>query len=368
MKWASLVLGLVAAAMLAVSGTHFLKPQSPEASLAAPGQAVLDAYRCRPGEAKRVTMRGIEDNFAPGNAEPASRHQRLVEAGVPPNSQPASFDSYQPDTSVNDHFEFAPNTWSAIIVIKAKPLGDNANDTVAIGDFASLPKAKTPRDILVYQETFARMVQSGDWNRLQDVYWAKLGNLTLHAGNTILDLVQQHDGMRVIDLEILDDTAIDFVAAVACESPLVAAGITFLPAENRTSNPDIMIFGCHGKPYCPAYTGNRPCSDTLPLLCFVDRGQPAPATEADDMKRIWSGGEVAATSPLRGDSFRTIAEADGHCARQFGAGWRVAEWHLGGKGSNFSAASGGRHFSGEHWVDIKNAPYGTCWRRKDDAG
>jgi hypothetical protein len=367
MKWASLALGVVAAAMLAVFSTRFLSSSAPEASLAAPGLAAVEAYRCRPGETKRITMRGIEDNYAPGNAEPATRHKRLVLAGVPPNSLPSAFDSNRPDTSVNDHFELAPNTAAAIVVIKAKPLGDNANDTVTIGDFTTIPQATTPRELLMYQETFARMLQSGIWNRAQDVYWAELGDLPLQRGDSLLDLVRTHDQPRIIDIEILDDTAVDFVATVACESPQTAAGITFVPIDKRTTSPEITMFGCHGNPYCPAYTGNRPCTDTLPLLCFIDRRQPAPGTESDFIKRNWSGGEVAATSAVRGDSFRTIADADGHCAKQFGTGWQVAEWHLGGTGSNFSAASGGRRFSGEHWVDIKNAPYGTCWRRNDDA-
>lgn len=367
MKWASLFLGLLAAAMLAAFGTHFLSSPPPEAVATVPGQSVIDAYRCRPGETKRITMRGIEDNYAPGNTEPAARHKRLLQAGVLQNSLPGSFDGSQPDTSVNDHFELAPNTATAIVVIKAKPLGDNANDTVAIGDFTTLLKATTPRETLVYQETFARMLQSGIWERSQDVYWAELGDLPLHRGDSLLDLVRTNDQPRIIDIEILDDTAVDFVATVACENPQTAAGITFVPTDKRTTSPEITMFACHGKPYCPAYTGNRPCTDTLPLLCFIDRRQPAPVTESDFIKRNWSGGEVAATSPVRGDTFRTITDADSHCAKQFGTGWQVAEWHLGGTGSNFSAASGGRRFSGEHWVDIKNAPYGTCWRRSDDA-
>lgn len=377
MQWASLVLGFVAAAMLVALSTAFLSSSPSATGQAAPtsGMAVIDSYACRPGETKHVTLRGIEDDYSKHNVERATPHPRLkgLPIWLPPNA--ANFDDTEQDAALVDYFEFSQNTVSAMVLVKVKPVGESANDDISLGDLASKLAGKPQRNARVYNDQFRRLLSSGRWKQSGDIYWASLADLPLYSGGTVLDFIQTSMDRQVVDFAISDDSSTDFVAAVACEKPTAAAGVTFTHLDTiAAATPGIAGFDCYAaapdESDCKPYVGNRDCSNELPLLCYIDRQLPAPRHNHRDptlISRSWSGGEVAATAPIRGDAFKTIADADRHCAAQFGQGWRVAEWHLGGRGAGFAAKSGGRKFSGHHWIDIRGAPYGTCWRRDDEA-
>jgi hypothetical protein len=205
----------------------------------------------------------------------------------------------------------------------------------------------------------------------RDLYWASLADLPLRTGGTLLDLIRNGQGKRIVDISIGDDTAVDFVAAVACVEPPARAGVTLVYIEwPSQAMKGAAVFGCkgiEGVPDCNPYAGDRDCAQKLPLLCHIDRGLAAPPSNSRwthySVTRPWTGGEVAATQPVSGSSFKTIADADAYCAAAFGPGWRAAEWHMGGRGWNLAANGGGRTFAGHHWIDIRNQPYGACWKR-----
>ncbi len=371
MKWAALALGIVAAAILIALANAFLTATPPTTDPAPKtGMALIEAYACQPGETKRVTIRGVEDNFAPGNNEPATMHPRLRNARLMREAPPTNFDGTQPDHSVVDHFEFAPNTATAIVVVRAKPLGDDANDGINIGNLASRVFGAKQTDTPFRADRFGKMGGTGPWHRSGEIVWASIGNVELLTGETLLDLVRASGDSLIVDIEVTDDTAVDFMAVAACEHPPAPAGTTVLHVDwLARMNRALAFFDCKAMADCAPYIGNRPCTDELPLLCFADRHLPAPHIDLPDpsiVTRNWSGGEVAATPPVRAKSFRTIAEADARYANHFGKEWRVAEWHLAGRGHAFAAMTGGRKFAGEYWIDIRGAPYGACWKRNDD--
>lgn len=376
MKWASLGLALTAAVILILLIRALLSSEARvgESDIPASGMALIDSYRCGAGERRHVTVGGIEDDYASRGDEPARRHPRLEGLDLDMPLPAVDYDDLTPDTHVIDFFDFPSGTVAGLVVIKIKPKGDNANDDVLIGDFRTRARGWAPAAAKIYAESPNRLVASGRWKNVRDLYWASFADLPLSAGGTVLDLIQAGDGRIAIDIDIGDDTAVDFVAAVACERPPAKKGVT-LVYNKLASRGDIAAFSCKGmadEPDCEPYTGDQPCTRRLPLLCFLDRDLPAPVhTTQWDFKtitRYWSGGEVAATAPVAADSFATIAAADRLCAETFGAAWRAAEWHDGGPGANLVAKSGGRAFAGRYWIDIRGAPYGTCWRRNDDAG
>ena len=114
--------------------------------------------------------------------------------------------------------------------------------------------------------------------------------------------------------------------------------------------------------WCPPFPGYH--------IYYPSRRQPSPAfslpagLDNSDPYYSWAGGVVATTQPVAGSTFGTIAAANAYCAAQFGANWRVAEFHD-GWGWNFLAYGGTVSApsvpSARFWVDIYDQPQGTCW-------
>lgn len=368
MRWAAALLGIVAAALLIGLLTALLSSNAVDTYAPSSGMTLIEAHHCRPAETKHVLVRGIEDDYSSTGAEPARVHPRLAGLDLDVEFTAASFDSAPPDTFVTDFFEFPAGIVSGLIVIKMRPNGDNANDHVSIGDFETRLRSTPPDRSRVYNDELRRLALSKGWKSVRDLYWVSMADLPLNAGETVLDLATAARGSRIVDITVGEDTVVDFVAAVACERPKTRAGVTLVHREATPAN-GIAAFACKGFfgiPDCNPYAGDHSCSARLPLLCHRDRNLAAPLSDSvsNDANRFWTGGEVAATPPVAGDSFKTIAEADAHCASHLDAGWRVAEWHMGGGGWNLTARSGGRTFAGRYWIDIRNQPYATCWRRE----
>lgn len=376
MKWVSALLGVLASILLAGFLKALLLSKDEEGDVPASGMSLIEAHRCGPAETKRVAIRGVEDDYSSAGAEPARVHPRIVHLHLDVRLSDATFDSVPTDAYVTDFFEIPSHTASGLIVIKMRSNGDNNNDNIAIGDFATRVRSTPSQNARVYNEELRRLAGSKRWKNVRDLYWVSMANLPLNSGGTLLDLIHAAPPQGIIDISIGDDTAVDFFAAAVCEAPKMRAGVTLvyreaqLPATNRYAT--FACKGVAGMPDCNPYAGDRSCSSSLPFLCHIDRNLAAPHSDtawtSNDATRAWTGGEVAASPPVAGDRFKTIAQADAYCASQFGAGWRVAEWHMGGSGWNLTARSGGRTFAGHYWIDIRNQPYGTCWRRDDDAG
>jgi Pilin (bacterial filament) len=90
---------------------------------------------------------------------------------------------------------------------------------------------------------------------------------------------------------------------------------------------------------CNPYIGDTERTATLPILCFIPLGLPAPAglPNPNNFYSGWSGGQVALSSPVRGSQLRSLAQADAFCANELGHGWRMAEFHDGRGGWGFRA-------------------------------
>lgn len=371
MKRASLVLALVAAVLLAVLVRAQMSPdpavQGPSAEAPpASGMALIDGYGCRSGEVRKTIIRGVEDKFASSGHEPARMHPRLRGLLTRYDEDRAGYDSRVPDHQLSDWFELPRTTVSAMLVLRIRPIGDNLNDTMAVGDMsdwrhwaATRPAEPDPRK---------------GWKRSGDLIWVDLGDLHTESGPTVLDRVRADDASGIVDLQVVDDTAVDFAAVVYCQAAGRRMGVTLVPIPIPKGRvPGVAAFDCRTESQasrnCNPAVGDEPCGNLLPLLCFHDLQMPAPGEAVRYSaltRRSWSGGEVAATVPLRASQFRTISDADRFCRATFGKGWRVAEWHAGGWGYGFAAESKGMTFSGRYWIDIRGSPYGTCWSRDHD--
>jgi hypothetical protein len=163
--------------------------------------------------------------------------------------------------------------------------------------------------------------------------------------------------------------AITSLSAEACN--VECKGLTWTKTRVDTLV-GVVEVGCgytrgEGKSQCDPYRGDMTCKAELPVLCFRDAGLDQPALlPTPSIRHSWSGGIVATTDPVRGDSFKTIRDANQFCADNFGDGWRVAEFHEGWAWYFWAYGNVGRMFNDAYrrfWVDINDQPKGTCWSR-----
>jgi hypothetical protein len=147
-------------------------------------------------------------------------------------------------------------------------------------------------------------------------------------------------------------------------------GMTWLHTASNSQAGTITV-GCSG---CDAGHGDTLCTQQLPLLCIY---KPSPLFQLplglpnSDRYNLWSGGVVATTQPIAGNTFGHISAgtplspaANDYCAAQFGFGWRVAEFHD-GWGWNFQAYGGTVSAptvpSTRFWVHINDQKAANCW-------
>jgi hypothetical protein len=139
----------------------------------------------------------------------------------------------------------------------------------------------------------------------------------------------------------------------------VHKGLTWkLLSANSTTG--TILVGCGTG--CDAYHGDTSCTTALPILCIKKAGPgfplPVPASvNNSDQYNKWSGGVVGTTHPTVPPA--TLAAADALCIQEFGAGWRVAEFHD-GWGWHFQAFGGVGNPAQNFWVNITGQP-ATCW-------
>lgn len=141
-------------------------------------------------------------------------------------------------------------------------------------------------------------------------------------------------------------------------------GLTFSSPHNQDSQAVGVFFAICGdaddEHECNPFSGDMLCSIVQPILCFLDIDAPVPATLSRTQN--WTSGVLALSSPVPGNRFARISDANAYCAATFGDGWRVASFHDGGgwilKGYGLTPSDKTRF-----WVDIKDQPNGTCWSR-----
>ncbi|MFZ1219771.1 MAG: LamG domain-containing protein [Chthoniobacterales bacterium] len=139
-------------------------------------------------------------------------------------------------------------------------------------------------------------------------------------------------------------------------------GMTWIQGKSDATTGTITV-GCSG---CDAAHGDTVCTELRPLLCIYKPKPPfqLPKGLGNDQYNRWSGGVVATTEPVAGNSFADIAAANSRCEDKFGKGWRVAEFHD-GEIWNFQAYGGTVNPPNvpatRFWVNINDQKDGNCW-------
>lgn len=113
---------------------------------------------------------------------------------------------------------------------------------------------------------------------------------------------------------------------------------------------------------CNAYGGDTSCLLSRPILCIKVDHSPRPnyVATGSDFYDGWAGGHIATTLPVSGFALYAPEVGDQYCLDNFGAGWRMAEFHdnrIGGWGFRaYGDIDSDQHF----WVRINDQP-ANCW-------
>lgn len=98
------------------------------------------------------------------------------------------------------------------------------------------------------------------------------------------------------------------------------------------------------------YVGDTPCSEKRMLLCI--RIEPAKSDRRAYLPPEWNEMHVFVIPEVRGSELTSRAVADERCAKKFGTGWRMAEFHDGGAWS--LSANGELPRDAQFWVAIRD--------------
>lgn len=336
-----------------------------EPAIARTGMGLLRAYTCNRGETKVVLVRGLEDNFSPAGKEPGFLRPGLDK----PRWQsvgPGSYDQSQPDRYFIDALQAPARMRDGLLVIGLKPLGgvsESQNDVIGLGD---------PTSPFHFGDGIRHLPKLPGWKRDGTLHSVQLGDVDFGESSpaerrTLLASLNTGSTGRWLDVQVQDDTSVDFIGLAACVMPPSGLGVTLM-TDNRQPASGVVALTCINVPLdwatCDQYVGDTACETELPLACLLP-GRSAPPRILFDAGLVggWSGGDIALTGPVAAARFGRIGEADAYCAAQFGDGWRTLTAHEGLP--NFGVSGRGQPPARpvRAWVDQVNQPYGTCWKR-----
>ncbi|MEN0651736.1 MULTISPECIES: hypothetical protein [Hyphobacterium] len=330
---------------------------------------LIENFACRRGETRTVIRRGVEDGYAPGNFEPArpdrAGSQRVAGVGL------RDYDDADLDQDFFDYFEPPRDAVSGLFVIRMFENGSSVNDGIVIGDHVTLRSSRAPDQQHVFQTNVWSLRSDPRWSNSGDVYSIDIADLRLQNGTSLLDHIRDADMSGIVDVVIADDTAVDFMALAICSPPVTQSGLSFWyePQGHDPSSGPVVRATCYPgedvAAFCNPFVGNTPCGTELPIACFRPTNARSPDFEAIGLPRHsvrdWTGGDFALTTPVPANRFANRGDADAYCRAEFGEEWRVADWHLNGRGFDFFA-TGPADYEGRVWIDIRDQPYATCWR------
>ena len=115
----------------------------------------------------------------------------------------------------------------------------------------------------------------------------------------------------------------------------------------------------HPGPSCNPYTGDTPCDEAHPILCAHVDASVDPAASGTWVSCGWMDGELASSSPHAGLELTSLEAANAICAAEFGAGFVMAEFHLGG-GWCMAGNDLGVNPSDRSWTYISDQ-HANCW-------
>ena len=125
------------------------------------------------------------------------------------------------------------------------------------------------------------------------------------------------------------------------------AGMTWRSLENR---PGVVHVGSDN--VTNPYNGDTAPNVSLPVLCLRYDGSATPSNVSPDFYNGWAGGPVALTPAVQGSTLTSRATADSLCSSNFGAGWRMGEFHDGRYGPSL------QYSGGWSWWAYGNIPVG----------
>lgn len=350
-----------------------------------PATALLQAFQCRTSEHKEIILRGVEDAYDPSGDEPSALSQQAATTRNVSQISQNFFDNSQADNHFQDHALVPSRISSGLIVIRMRPIIDNENDRIQLGDRSEV---RTYLNSSGYFVRFLPELEDAGWSRDGDVYSIAIGELrftslhrmgsedvvevTSRSGHaSLLEYIRSGEGASSVDLSISDDTSVDFWGLAVCLEPETGAGVTYAvrPLGFGEAYTGMVWLSSDATPeqyFSNPYVGDTPCETELPLACFLDLNQAAPRqinalVDGDYPLRVWSGGTIAGTPAVAASRFETIDDADAYCEAEFGADWRVLTYHDGGIPGHALAYGSLADPDQRHWIDIRGQPYGTCW-------
>jgi hypothetical protein len=357
--------------------------RAPKAVSSKPGTAYIDAFRCTRGLNRIVLVGGREDGFDQSNPEPARINPSRLPNPYLETIRDAQngmltlrdYDEGGQDKVLIDYFDVPRGIVSAQIVLVQKPLGSQAYDSLRFGDLNNL-KLVAGADPYFGNPAFSFGFGKSGFVPLQDnkasgllvldlaipaFISASLNDGIKAQNGNVLDYLNQAARPDVLDIQIQDDTAIDFVALIMCQIPPVAKGTSFVEFSTKPAGPEISMLSCQGdktQQPCNPFQGDQLCTASLPLACYKPSSAPAPTnTKLPHLK----SSEIRPSRSVVGTQIADLASADALCVNEFGEGWRVLAYHDGVAGavvtqSNIAPKS-------RLWIDVRDQQYGNCWDR-----
>lgn len=147
---------------------------------------------------------------------------------------------------------------------------------------------------------------------------------TAETNNLTLSSICYSNGGSTPNIQFLESNA----------TPASHAGMTW-----TTLNLETPIVRVGADSTTNAYSGDAAATTVLPILCLDVTGAALPAQLTPTFYDGWAKGNLRLSAPISGTLLTSRAVANEYCALNFGAGWRMTEFHDGWYGPNLSYAS-----------------------------
>lgn len=338
------------------------------------GMAQLAAYPCAKPERKVVLIHGVEDGFSPAGVEPMFIRPERRTPWLVSMTKGGAYDNNQADVGFTDSFEVPARVVRGLFVIGLREMEGSSTDFIHIGD---IPTQETVSAIgKAFRSTVPELAREPGWRVSGEVYSAELESLVFfrqppvgaNQPRNLLERLRPSAGPSWVDVTVMEDTSVDFIAMALCIAPSPGKGMTFyVPSPKQRNVLGIVALGCNltrdDRAACDPYVGDTPCDTPLPVACIRPAERPVPVGFVKAYDKTWAGGDLAVAPAAPGSRFRTVREVDAYCAANLGPGWRVVESHDGLGGNTVSGLGDRASFEPRVWLDIADEPYATCWAR-----
>lgn len=348
--------------------------RTPVVQPALSGMAQLAAYPCAKPERKVVLIHGVEDGFSPAGVEPMFIRPERRTPGLVSLTMGGAYDKNQADVGFTDSFEVPARVVRGLFVIGLREMEGSSTDFVHIGDLPTQETVSTTGK--AFRSTVPELARQPGWRVSGEVYSAELESLVYlnqppvgaDQPRNLLERLRPRAGPSWVDVAIMEDTSVDFIAMALCIAPNPGMGMTFyVPSPKLRHVLRIVALGCNStrddRAACDPYAGDTPCDTPLPVACIRPAERPVPVGFVKGYDKTWAGGDLAVAPAAPASRFHRVREVDAYCAANLGPGWRVVEAHDGLGGNTVSGLGDRASFEPRVWLDIADQPYATCWAR-----